>query len=365
MKKLVSLVLTISIILSVACVLPHTAFAADTNGEKEIRILLNNKFLMCEQPPVLDNGRTLVPMRVIFEALGAEVSWDAGTKTAIGIKDGKKVSLTIGKNEIVVDGKAKSLDVPAKIINDKTMIPVRAVAEAFDCTVNWNGYKRYVVIIPNNQKPYRVEVIDESSNVIGTAKFNDKGQLTLLTGKGIEFLTPFFANIAGNTFFDMVDNEFYRSKDDAQIKFLYNNVGDVIKIDCTEGDDRETYSITLTNGVPTEIYNNGGSIKYTSKYKYYDDICESDQGLNGATVVYNFDENGFIKTFIDIYNPWFERNYSYNEYGQLIYEDYNGMFFITKEYSYDKNNKLTKACHTWSQPDGKEITLYEYKYIEE
>ncbi len=114
--------------------------------EDGIKILIDGERLICDQPPVIINGRTLVPMRAIFEKLGATVSWDGETSTASGEKDGKTVSFVIGESFIGINGEKKALDVPAQIISDRTMIPARAVAEAFGCKVDWDGNTQTVII---------------------------------------------------------------------------------------------------------------------------------------------------------------------------------------------------------------------------
>ncbi|MBQ3110725.1 MAG: copper amine oxidase N-terminal domain-containing protein [Clostridia bacterium] len=85
-------------------------------------------------------------MRAIFEALGAEVSWDNDTRTAIGKKGNVEVKITIGENVLYKNGEAITLDAPAEITNDRTMVPVRAISEAFGCTVNWDNDTKTVEI---------------------------------------------------------------------------------------------------------------------------------------------------------------------------------------------------------------------------
>ena len=115
-------------------------------SEDGIKILVDGEKLICDQPPVIINGRTLVPMRAIFEKLGATVSWDGETSTASGEKDGKIVSFVIGESFIGINGEKKALDVPAQIISARTMIPARAVAEAFGCKVDWDADTQTVII---------------------------------------------------------------------------------------------------------------------------------------------------------------------------------------------------------------------------
>ena len=92
------------------------------------------------------NSRTMVPLRSIFEAMGADVQWDNATRTASGQRGGTSVSIAIGSNVLYVNGRAVGLDSPACIINNRTMVPVRAIAEAFQATVDWDNPSRTVII---------------------------------------------------------------------------------------------------------------------------------------------------------------------------------------------------------------------------
>ncbi len=98
------------------------------------------------QKPVIVNERTLVPLRAIFEAMGAEVNWDNDTRTVTAVRGDVTISLAIGSNQLYVNGEAKEIDTPAQIINERTMVPVRAIAESFGCEVNWNNDARRVYI---------------------------------------------------------------------------------------------------------------------------------------------------------------------------------------------------------------------------
>ena len=98
------------------------------------------------QNPTIINSRTMVPLRSIFEAMGADVSWDNDTRTARGERNGTTVSIAIGSNVLYVNGRAVGLDSPACIINNRTMVPVRAIAEAFQATVDWDNPSRTVII---------------------------------------------------------------------------------------------------------------------------------------------------------------------------------------------------------------------------
>ncbi len=107
---------------------------------KPITVLVNSTPVSFpDQQPFIKDSRTLVPARGVFEALGATVSWDGTTKTVSVLRGNTLVTLTIGQSYITVNGAVKAQDVPAQLISDRTMIPVRSVAEAFGCSVGWDG----------------------------------------------------------------------------------------------------------------------------------------------------------------------------------------------------------------------------------
>lgn len=111
-----------------------------------ISVRLNGNKVYFDRPPVIENDRTLVPLRAIFEALDAEVRWDAETGTVSAFKGEQSVYLTIDDVHATVNGAEEVLDVPAKIMNDRTMIPVRFIAQSFGAEVDWNPDTRTVVI---------------------------------------------------------------------------------------------------------------------------------------------------------------------------------------------------------------------------
>ena len=117
-----------------------------TDAENSIKVSLNGTYLTFEQAPVNQDGRVLVPMRTIFEAMGAEVRWDGAAKRVTGTLDGNTVELTIGSKTVRVNGEDTTLDVPASIINGSTMVPVRFISESLSAKVEWQKDTNTVVI---------------------------------------------------------------------------------------------------------------------------------------------------------------------------------------------------------------------------
>lgn len=114
---------------------------------EEIKITIDGKGLDSgDMPPVIINDRTLVPIRTISEAMGAEVAWNNETKEAYITKDNNIVVFQMDNKTGSKNGTNFTMDVPVKVINERTMIPVRALSEALDCTVDWNATTRTAAI---------------------------------------------------------------------------------------------------------------------------------------------------------------------------------------------------------------------------
>ena len=101
------------------------------------------------QSPIEQNGSVLVPLRGVFEKLGASVAYNGATKTILAVKGATSVSLQIGSTGASVNGVAKTLTSPAQAINGTTLVPLRFVSEALGAAVKWSGPSRTVIISTN------------------------------------------------------------------------------------------------------------------------------------------------------------------------------------------------------------------------
>ena len=135
MKKYICLILAILMV-----------FCLPVFAEESIKVTIDGKTLFFDTNPINDRGRIIVPLRRIFEELNAEVSWDGETQTAISKKDRTTVLVQIDNTEMKINDETKILDVPAQLINNRTLVPTRAVAEAFGCDVSWDGENQTVII---------------------------------------------------------------------------------------------------------------------------------------------------------------------------------------------------------------------------
>ena len=201
MKRILCLILAFTFIL-----LPTFVYAEGEN----ISVYVNGKAVNFDVPPTTINDRTMIPLRATFEMLGASVSWDDNTQTATGVKDGISVMLTIGSNTLYRNGNAVTLDVPPMLIADRTLVPVRAISEAFGCQVDWDENTQSVLISSNSYSEYNTpsETSNSPSNVLSTTSvvkyyeevpwcpdFGDVSGATLLTS-----MTPGSDKLLGRTY---------------------------------------------------------------------------------------------------------------------------------------------------------------------
>jgi len=115
-------------------------------GTPPISISIDGMLLQTDVPPIILEGRTMVPLRAIFEALDVEVEWIAETRTIIGVKGERRIQLAVDSTQATVDGEEVALDVPATILEGRTLVPVRFIAESTGQEVDWNPLTRTVLI---------------------------------------------------------------------------------------------------------------------------------------------------------------------------------------------------------------------------
>lgn len=175
MKKIVSIVLAFIML----AVLNITALCQQL---PQVTFIVDGKVADCDVPPVIENGRTLVPVRALFESLDAKVGWDARTK---------KITILYGETEIllfadsvvaIVDNLYKELDVSAKIIDSRTMIPVRFVSETLKFDVKWDEKTRTVTVTTKHEKE---ETTVKTANYLKGIAVKATENITEITVKGV------------------------------------------------------------------------------------------------------------------------------------------------------------------------------------
>ena len=226
MKRLLTILLICMFIIKIP------VFAEPDN----ISVVVDGTYLSFDQPPVMQSDRVLVPLRAIFEALDATVEWNDETQTVTSTKGSTTVSMQINNTQYSVNTEQKTMDVPPLLLNSRTLIPVRAVAESFGCNVDWDESTQTVIIKSKIN-------IDTKTNTI---------EKVLIDGNGL--ITANFPEIINKN-------------NDASIKLINEQINTSIQ---TEVDNVEYYDgnnipfgRTIEYGIPNAS-NNFFAILYTS-----------------------------------------------------------------------------------------------------
>jgi len=135
------------LVLLTIVVTPPMGVSSSQNTHPRIRI--DGEFVYIpanEQQPIILDGRTLVPFRAVMEALGFRVEWNSSQELAIFTTPRHAVFIRIGASTMQVNGDTIALDVPAQIMNGRTMIPMRAIGEAVGVEFRWDNINRIVEI---------------------------------------------------------------------------------------------------------------------------------------------------------------------------------------------------------------------------
>jgi len=131
-----------------------------------IQVTLDGRPISLDVPPQVIDGRTMVPMRAIFESLGALVTWDSSSQTVTAITStGKIIRLTVGSRTIYIDNVANIIDAPAQIVDGRTMVSMRLVAQAMGLDVEWVPSTRSVTIETPESFPQLEQMVLDLLNI--------------------------------------------------------------------------------------------------------------------------------------------------------------------------------------------------------
>ncbi len=148
--------ITVVFIVASICFLLSTGPAAAINPQPEppgIGVFVDGSPLTMDVAPLIEQGRTLVPLRAIFEALGATVEWNVAERSIAALKGDLSVLLYIGNTTAQKNGVQVALDVPPRIVSGRTLVPLRFVSEALGAGVEWDGTARKVIIVSEPTTP--------------------------------------------------------------------------------------------------------------------------------------------------------------------------------------------------------------------
>lgn len=169
-----------------ASMMVFAASSAALAGSQDITVILDGTTLDFDVAPQIVNDRTMVPMRAIFEALGATVNWDGNNRKITSVKGDKTVEMTIDDYIMTVNGAQIKLDSAPFITDGRTLVPARAIAESFNADVSWIGDSKTVLIL-NDAKSSAVKAKINISGYgeIGLTLFGNTAPITVENFKNL------------------------------------------------------------------------------------------------------------------------------------------------------------------------------------
>lgn len=135
------------LVLTIWVFVPYQATAAAP------RVVVNGRELQMDVQPVIEGGRTLVPLSVISSALAASIDWDETSRTVTVIKDCDRLTLAVGASTAYKNGSPLRLEVPAHILEGRTMVPLSFIGLALGASVDWDAVTGTVFIYSTNDPP--------------------------------------------------------------------------------------------------------------------------------------------------------------------------------------------------------------------
>ena len=248
-----------------------TAEPAPAAEPTVITVQVDGQTLTLDQPPVIQDGRTLVPLRAIFEALGAWVVWDADAQSVTAEKHFNYISLTIGDNKLNINDTEKTLDVPAQIIDGRTMVPVRAISEAFGAKVEWNAALNTVTV-----ESVQTGVHAITDKYLSTTGKTADGSKTLYT---VTAAYPVLANPDNSSIITAINTAMKKLAEDYLLQ-SQKTFAELIK----EGLDTDIITVPYEFDLRYEVtYDQDGLISFCTKAIEYTDGAHPNTIMTGKT----------------------------------------------------------------------------------
>ena len=173
-------------IISIVFILCFTfAVYGQTN---EMTVYVDNEKVEFDVNPFIENGRTLVPLRGVFEKLGAIVDWNKSILEVVIKDENNEIQMLLDKNKVMVNGEIKDIDVATKMINSRTFAPLRFITESLGHDVRWDAATNSVYITKNQTEPKdnnMILTVGSRENLIALLEYNSKLYNYLWMDRGV------------------------------------------------------------------------------------------------------------------------------------------------------------------------------------
>lgn len=355
--KIVSLFLLISMVLSVGIVFADSEdvssnllIASNPYASDSIKVLLNDQMIDFTDEngnvvePQIINSRTMVPMRKIFEVFGAEVSWNGETREVTATTQNKSLKLQIDNTtaSVITDENTENitLDSAPVIIEGRTLVPVRFIAESLELKVGWDAETRTVIILDKSfimnrlekEAPELLELLNTDSSVVLTEEATISGIGNIKYTNSVEKSSN--TNLKVNIDGKMKQNESAVSAD-LTIKttgsgLLYNEIKKIKR-------EKITFNVVLDKNNLTE-YIKSSLLEEKAGSKWV--AIDFGENMNNVGLSSNISTEDLINQIIDSLELTTNTYYEINEYIDLICELFGSKHLTvtgrtTRTYTYE------------------------------
>ena len=358
MKKLISMLLCLAVTSVIFC----SAVWADSG----INVVVNGESIdfTGDQEPVIQNGRTLVPFRAVFEKMGADVKWFEDIKLCEATYGSITVGIAIGDDKVTIgEGNVIETDVPAQIINGRTMVPLRVLSESIGAEVSWDGETKTVSVTtsePAGEIPASLEY-----DMIKETYEDDAGNITIaynypkITTKYTS-TDKMNSSIEENikTFISKVAEYYISKSEDVNVEIgcyvVYNNSG-LFSIEMYNGEN-VLYGKTFATVAGSELTSLDGVVQYGNEtvMDYGKERLAEITGDNGNIVFYvveggivfyydntdNYEEGiaSVLVTYVELDDHFMAEGVGSIEYEKEMYSNNgakdDGTVYITADIEY-------------------------------
>ena len=317
-----------------------TVFAINAFAEgEEVIVKVDNEAVEFDQQPIIiGEGYTMVPVRAVFEKAGAEVSWDNDTETAKIVNGAYTVTIKYGDTAIYKNGERIELESPPIMENNRILIPVRAIAEAMDYSVTWDGHHN-MVLLSTTGKPYRAfaflktgfRVLEDSAELFSnseieqsidldgdgvaeTVEFNGTNDTTAVSSPILKINgMDYTASLGSLTSVYSIAVTDINTKDSVK-EIVVSENGDTLTAHFYRYDNGILKVINNNNGVPVEVPYASRLLISGTGYIISDlnGVCFVDIMVTGGIYQYrsmdNADENTLSLSAFSTLEPIYDRN---------------------------------------------------------
>ncbi|MFB0832163.1 N-acetylmuramoyl-L-alanine amidase [Brevibacillus laterosporus] len=233
---------------------PQAIDAAGQSTQGNIQLRIEGRSVNAEVPPLISNGRTLVPVRVIAEGLGAKIDWNQQERKAKITKDNREVILQLSSKKAYINGKAQTLEATPELINNRMLLPLRFVGEALGATVGWDNDSRTVIV----NQPVQTQINGQS--LPATEKVYHWEDKVLLPVKTI-------ADRLGVSQDELTAKASLKKVIDSTTVISLQDITDSIGTDVAEWDEKRNEVVITRMNRLTDIEPKDESVQIQTRYK--------------------------------------------------------------------------------------------------